>query len=221
MHSCSPRLGRRRRVPRVDRLRRPPPIEGHRQGRRLLPREPIAAVVGGRPVGDGDADERRHAGRHDRSGLRDGPALHPVLLRPAARDDHPVADGGAVLHAGARLHRVRVSRTPLRRPDAVAGELSVPDRARVVARRHAGGAVGRDVGDSRLDAAGHGAGDLRADDCSTRRIGGVQAVAWTDVKQMFVVVGGMSAAVGILLYGILAARRLRRRRCTWPARPGG
>src|SRR5437588_2202067 len=34
-------------------------------------------------------------------------------------------------------------------------------------------------------------------------IGGVQAVAWTDVKQMFVVVGGMLAAVGILLYGIL------------------
>src|SRR5207248_7303561 len=34
-------------------------------------------------------------------------------------------------------------------------------------------------------------------------IGGVQAVAWTDVKQMFIVVGGMSAAVGILLYGIV------------------
>ncbi|MES1255886.1 MAG: sodium:solute symporter [Acidobacteriota bacterium] len=34
-------------------------------------------------------------------------------------------------------------------------------------------------------------------------IGGVQAVAWTDVKQMFVVVGGMTAAVGILLFGIL------------------
>ncbi len=34
-------------------------------------------------------------------------------------------------------------------------------------------------------------------------IGGVQAVAWTDVKQMFTVVGGMSAAVAILLYGIL------------------
>jgi len=33
--------------------------------------------------------------------------------------------------------------------------------------------------------------------------GGVQAVAWTDVKQMFVVVFGMTAAVGILLYGIL------------------
>jgi solute:Na+ symporter, SSS family len=34
-------------------------------------------------------------------------------------------------------------------------------------------------------------------------IGGVQAVAWTDVKQMFLVVGGMSAAVAILLYGIV------------------
>jgi solute:Na+ symporter, SSS family len=34
-------------------------------------------------------------------------------------------------------------------------------------------------------------------------IGGVQAVAWTDVKQMCVVVFGMSAAVAILLHGIL------------------
>ena len=34
-------------------------------------------------------------------------------------------------------------------------------------------------------------------------VGGVQAVAWTDVKQMFIVVGGMLAAAGILLYGIL------------------
>src|SRR5256885_8156148 len=34
-------------------------------------------------------------------------------------------------------------------------------------------------------------------------LGGVQAVAWTDVKQMFIVVFGMLTAVGILLYGIL------------------
>jgi solute:Na+ symporter, SSS family len=33
-------------------------------------------------------------------------------------------------------------------------------------------------------------------------IGGVQAVAWTDVKQMFVVVAGMSATIVVLLYGI-------------------
>ncbi len=32
--------------------------------------------------------------------------------------------------------------------------------------------------------------------------GGVQAVAWTDVKQMFVIVGGMVAAVVVLLMGI-------------------
>src|ERR1700704_3332430 len=31
-------------------------------------------------------------------------------------------------------------------------------------------------------------------------IGGVQAVAWTDVKQMFIVVGGMASAGGVLLY---------------------
>jgi solute:Na+ symporter, SSS family len=33
-------------------------------------------------------------------------------------------------------------------------------------------------------------------------IGGVQAIAWTDVKQMFIVVFGMSTAIAILLYGI-------------------
>src|SRR5437867_3624025 len=34
-------------------------------------------------------------------------------------------------------------------------------------------------------------------------IGGVQAVAWTDVKQMFIVVFSFAAAVTVLLYGIL------------------
>jgi SSS family transporter len=33
-------------------------------------------------------------------------------------------------------------------------------------------------------------------------VGGVQAVAWTDVKQMVIVVGGMTAAVVVLLLGI-------------------
>ncbi len=68
--------------------------------------------------------------------------------------------------------------------------------------------------------------------------GGVQAVAWTDVKQMFVVVAGMSAAVGILVYGItrdvgfgqamnlagatgrLNAHRLRVSTCAKPTRSG-
>src|SRR4029079_12741713 len=34
-------------------------------------------------------------------------------------------------------------------------------------------------------------------------LGGVHAIAWPDVKQMCIVVGGMSLAVAILLYGIL------------------
>src|ERR1044071_2499838 len=34
-------------------------------------------------------------------------------------------------------------------------------------------------------------------------LGGVQAVAWTDVKQMFIVVGGMLLAAAILVAGIL------------------
>src|SRR5438477_2245014 len=33
-------------------------------------------------------------------------------------------------------------------------------------------------------------------------LGGVQAVAWTDVKQMFIIVSGMLAAVVVLVYGI-------------------
>ena len=52
-------------------------------------------------------------------------------------------------------------------------------------------------------------------------VGGVQAVTWTDVKQMGIVVGGLVCAV------LFADRRAARttsasaRRCTSPARPGG
>ena len=92
--------------------------------------------------------------RHDRAGLRDRPALRAVLLRPAARDGHPVADRRAVLHRA----RVYTAYEYLeRRFDvrvALARELPVPDGPRVLARRDAGGAGGRDVGDPRLDAAG-------------------------------------------------------------------
>ena len=52
-------------------------------------------------------------------------------------------------------------------------------------------------------------------------IGGVQAVAWTDVKQMFVVVGGMSAAVVILLLRHPATTSASARRSTSRAPPDG
>ena len=41
--------------------------------------------------------------------LRDRPALHPVLLRPAARDDHPVGDRRAVLHRAGSTPRTSIS----------------------------------------------------------------------------------------------------------------
>ena len=43
--------------------------------------------------------------------------------------------------------------------------------------------------------------------------GGVQAVAWTDVKQMVVIVVGVLAAVVVLLHRHPARRRPRRTRC--------
>ena len=66
-------------------------IEGYFLANRSLPWWAVG------PVGDGDAAQRHHAGRHDRPGLRRRHALRAVLLRPADRDDHPLADGRAVL----------------------------------------------------------------------------------------------------------------------------
>jgi Na+/proline symporter len=51
-------------------------------------------------------------------------------------------------------------------------------------------------------------------------IGGVQAVAWTDVKQMFLVVGGMSAAVAICSTASCSTWGSCRR-STWRAPPAG
>src|SRR5207302_3510554 len=104
--------------------------------------ESIAAVVGRRPLGDGDADERGDAGRHDGAGVRDGTSVRAAVLRPAARDGDPVGDGGAVLHARPRVHGVRIPRAAIRRAHAIAGGTAVSRRTRLVARRDAGGAVG-------------------------------------------------------------------------------
>ena len=46
-------------------------------------------------------------------------------------------------------------------------------------------------------------------------------MAWTDVKQMFIVVGGMSAAVVDPAARHPAATSASARRCIWPARPAG
>ncbi len=150
-------------------------------------------MVGGRPVGDGDADERRHDRRHDRAGVPHRPALRAVLFRSAARDGDPVADRRAVLHPRARVHGLRISRAPLRRAGPLARQLSLPGRPRARARRDAVGAGGRDVRDSRLDAAGHRARDLRADDSlhdDRRRAGGGLDRRQADVHRRRRHVGG-------------------------------
>ncbi len=151
------RLGRPHRLSHVAHLGRPAPLDQHRQGGRLLPGEPVAAVVGGGPLGDGHADERHHHRRHHRTGLRHRTALRAVLFRPADRDDHPVAHRRAVLHACACLHRVRVPRTPLRRAGAHGHQLSLSRRPRVLARGGAGRPGGGHLDDPELEHPGDGA----------------------------------------------------------------
>ena len=51
--------------------------------------------------------------------------------------------------------------------------------------------------------------------------GGVQAVAWTDVKQMYLIVCGLLAAVVALVLGLPDTRRASAKRCTLPAPPAG
>ena len=51
-------------------------------------------------------------------------------------------------------------------------------------------------------------------------VGGVQAVAWTDVKQMFIIVTGMLAAVAVLILGIPRPGEHGGRRCTFAGATG-
>ena len=108
-------------------------------------------------------------------GYNDGLAVRAVLLRAAARDDHPVRDAGAVFLPREGVHRVRVSRAALRSEDARVHQFSVSAVPRHVVRRHRGGACCRPVGHSRVerhdDGAPHsGAGGHLHD--ARRRAGG-------------------------------------------------
>ena len=49
-------------------------------------------------------------------------------------------------------------------------------------------------------------------------LGGVQAVTWADVKQMFVIVAGVAAAIVVLVVGLPSGTRSTAR-CIWPAPP--
>ncbi len=96
------RLDDRRALPGVDRVGRPAPHQAQPGARRLFPRRPQPAVVGGGLVGDGDAVERHHHDRHHRAGVHRRHALPAVLLRAAAGDDRAVGHAGPVLPQRAR-----------------------------------------------------------------------------------------------------------------------
>ena len=99
---------------------------------------------------------------------------------------------GAVLLPRARLHRVRVSRAALRREDARAGELLFLLSARAcrcgVIARGAGGRFCRSMLGWSLPLTVLAIGLPTS---VYTMLGGVQAVAWTDVKQMVVIVVGV------------------------------
>ena len=135
----------------MARLGRRQAHQARKHDRVLLPRESIDAVVGGRPVGDGDAVERHHAGRHHGAGVQRRPAVRPVLLRTADRDDHPLRDARAVFLSRARLHGVRVPRAPIRSENAHLHERVVPGISRHVVRRDRGRAGGGPVSGSGLE----------------------------------------------------------------------
>ncbi len=119
----------------VDCVRRAEAHERQHRTRGLFPRQAKHSMVGGGPVGDGDATERHHHDWHDGAGLHGRDAIHPVLLRPAAGDGNPFGDAGPVFLQLRRLHRLRVSREALRCKDAESHERAVPALARHVVRR--------------------------------------------------------------------------------------
>ena len=172
------------------------------------------------PLGDGDADERRHARRHDRAGVLHRPAVHPVLLRPAARDDHPVADRRAVLHR-AKVYTAYeyLERRFDVRVRSLASFLFLMGRAFSLGVTLAAPAVvmsailGWQLPVTVLV--------ICVPMILYTSLGGVQAVAWTDVKQMVIVVGGMCARPWPSCCTASSQTSASARRCTWPARRAG
>ena len=98
--------------------------------RRLPARRRRPALVDHRPLDHGDAGERHHLSVDAGPGLPGRHGLHPVLLRPAGRDGHPVGADRADLLPAQGLYRVRISGDALRSQDAPAGGAPLPRLAR-------------------------------------------------------------------------------------------
>ena len=130
--------------------------------------------------------------------------VHPVLLRAAAGDDHPVPDRRALLSPREGLYRLRyLERRFDVRTRSLASFLFLMGRAFSLGVTLSAPAV---VMSTIL---GWTLPVTVFVICIPMILytsfGGVQAVAWTDVKQMFIIVGGLLAAVVVLI--VSAARR--------------
>jgi hypothetical protein len=91
-------------------------------------------MVGRRVVRDGDAALGHHDDRDNGAGRDGRPALHPVLLRIAARDGDPGRDARTVPAWREGLYRLRVPRATLQSGDALADRVPVSRLTRDVLR---------------------------------------------------------------------------------------
>ena len=178
--------------------------EGSDKVEGLSAREPQPAVVGRRPVGDGDAAERDHAGRDDRPGLRRRHAVRAVLLRAADRDDHPVSVTLVPFFYRARVYTAYeyLERRFDLKTRTLASVLFLCSRGLSCGVIIAAPAVilsivlGWNLTLTILA--------IGLPTAIYTMVGGVQAVTWTDVKQMAVIVVGLLAVVVALVLGLPA-----------------
>ena len=156
-------------------------------------------VVGGRPLGDGDAVERHHAGRHHRPGLQRRPALHPVLHRPADRDAACCRSRwcrSSTRHASTRRTSISSGASTSRR-ERFTSLLFLLSRGMSCGAVVAAPAVVLSVilgWDVTLTALA-----ICVPAVIYTILGGVQAVTWTDVKVMGLTVFVLIAAVVVLI----------------------
>ncbi len=168
---------------------------GRRDGR-LPAGQAEPAVVGGRPLGDGHAVERRSrwsgtTGQGYADGMRFVQFYFGLPIAMIILSRH----GGAVLLPRAGLHRLRVSSSTgsTRRRAASPRCCSSPRAASRAASSSPAAVILSIVLGWNLTLTVLAIG---VPTVVYTMVGGVQAVAWTDVKQMAVIVFGVLAAVG-------------------------
>src|SRR4030095_8196949 len=196
------RLGNRCDLFDLDRLGRYSSHQADEGARGVLPGWTQPAVVGCRTIGHGDAAQRHHDGRHDGAGIRERDALPAVLLRPAAGDDRPVSSARFFHNAKVYTAYEYLERRFDAKTRAFTSLLFLISRSMSLGVVISAPAVvfsvilGLDLTTTVLL--------IGAPAVIYTIFGGVQAVRWVDVKQMGLIVGGLIAAVVLLIAGLPA-----------------